>query len=31
MQASWDRATALFSPPFERLRIAYGGRVPLRG
>jgi hypothetical protein len=31
MQTSWDRATQLFTPRFERLRIPYGGAVPLRG
>jgi hypothetical protein len=30
MQGSWDRATQLFSPRFERLSIPYGGPVPLR-
>jgi hypothetical protein len=31
MQACWDQAAQLFSPPFERLEIGYGGKVPLRG
>ena len=31
MQSSWDRATQLFSRPFELVEIPYGGPLPLRG